>query len=560
MKIQDIATWCSSAKSRLIWYVLFIASVMGMADIVSANIFKYAIPLWIRWSGFIFCSAMKATLLIGVLFLCRGKRWLRLLASIAIGIYILLCLINFVSFAFYDFGISHKMLMLMSETNPSETMDFFDTFFEKTCDFLSAGTLVCIAGICVMYVMIRMLPGKVFMIATSVMTIIGACFFIFFAASASYGRNSLSMLLRTAKNVVEVYRENRQINSMMQKMQTYVNYDKVQSEHKAFNMIVIFGESADQSHLSLYGYPLPTTPCLDTMSDSLYVFRDVLASSKFTSDNMERMLTLKKDSDSDGWWRHPMLIDIMNAAGYQTFWLSNQERTGIWSNATAVMSSRAGSVKYIGKTSSEDHLLQKYDADLIPELEKALSDTVNPKWIGLHLMGSHFAYRNRYPEDRQHFSSTDIMQRRPREWMNRSKYETAADYDNSIRYTDSVVGRIFDIVAHQKQPSVVIYLSDHGENVFDDRDYNGRDLKHVRIPFVLYANDAYRHLNPGVMRNVEKSLSRKATSADLPHAVLSLTGTDAPEYSPTSDFLSPEYKAGVRYVGNEPWPYESNSE
>ena len=473
--------------------------------------------------------------------------------------YTFLCIVNFVSYEFYDFGISHKMLMLMSETNPHETMDFFNTFLSKAADIFSVRLLLCIGIIWIVYIGIKRISQKPFTTIVAAMSGIGLCFFVFFGMNAAYGKNNISIFIRTAKNIVEVYRENRQINSLMQMMHPYDNQGKVRSKRKAHNMIVIFGESADQSHLSLYGYPLPTTPSLDSMSDSLYVFSSVLASSKFTSDNMERMLTTKKDSDRDGWWNYPMLIDILNAAGYRTSWLSNQERTGIWSNATAVISSRADTAIYIGKTSSEDHLLQKYDEKLIPELEKALSATTQPKWIGMHLMGSHFAYRNRYPEDRQHFSPDDIRNVLPRKWMNKSKYATAADYDNSIRYTDSVIGKIFGIASHQESPTVVVYLSDHGENVFDDRDYNGRDTRHVEVPFVIYANSAFRRNNPKVMEDIENSLNKKATSADLPNAIMSLTGTSAPEYDPTRDFLSPKYKTRVRYVDNEPWPYEIES-
>ncbi len=319
---------------------------------------------------------------------------------------------------------------------------------------------------------------------------------------------------------------------------------------------MVFGESADMHHLSLYGYPLATMPVLDSMSDSLFIFRDALASSKFTSDNMERMLSMKKDTDSDGWWNHSLIIDIMNAAGYETFWLSNQEKSGIWSNATGVISSRASKSKFIGKTSSEDHLLQKYDEELIPELRDALRDSLNPKFIALHLIGSHFAYGNRYPEDRQYFSSLDIEKWRPRDWMNSNKYQIAANYDNSIRYTDSITGIIFDLVSRQPKPSIVLYVSDHGEDVYDNGDYCGRNIRNLRVPFVVYANRAYREAYPETIEALESSTTKKISTANLPFAPMTLTGTQSPDYDATYDFLSPQYKTRIRFVENEPWSFE----
>ena len=40
-------------------------------------------------------------------------------------------------------------------------------------------------------------------------------------------------------------------------------------------------------------------------------------------------------SDTDRkWYDVPLLIDLFNAAGYRTFWISNQEQSGLYGNAT----------------------------------------------------------------------------------------------------------------------------------------------------------------------------------------------------------------------------------
>lgn len=536
---------------------LLAVSAMGTTDVVTADIFTVYLPKWLQWSALVSCAAMKASLWLMVLSVSRKWRWLYVISVSTVYLYAFLCLVNFICFEFYGFGISHKMLMLMSETNPSEAIDFFESFGVKIKEILSwKSVITTVTIVAIVCLIVRRLRPKSFLFLQAFTTLLGCIFFVYLWSSAAYGKNNLSILLRTVKNIVEVYRENKQLNSMMEKMQPYKHADEVVSDQRTFNLVVIFGESSDKSHMSLYGYPLPTTPVLETMSDSLVVVGDAIASSKFTADNMERMLTLKKDSDSDGWWRHPLLIDILNAAGYRTFWLSNQEKSGIWSNATSVISSRAHESRYIGKTSSEDHLLQKYDEYLIPELAQVLRDTIHPKWIGLHLIGSHFAYKNRYPEDHQHFSAEDIRKSRPRSWMDMKKYKIAANYDSSVRYTDSVVGKIFGIVARQDRPSVAIYLSDHGENVYDDRDYCGRDLKHVRVPFVVYANAAFRNAHPKLMEALRSTADKKITTANLPYSILTLTGTSCPDYNPAYDFLSPEYKGSPRYVENEPWPYD----
>lgn len=545
-----------SPHIRVLWCVLLILSVMSLCDIPAANIFKTVMPLGLRWIGIVLASAFKASFLLGLLLSCSRPGWLRIAAWCVLSVYAILCLINFVSFAFYDFGISHKMLMLLSETNPAEAGDFFSTFLVSLSQALSAGLLCKLLFIAAAVLILLKIPSKWFGWLVIALSGAGLAFLIFFIADANYAKNTFSIFVRTAKNIAEVRDETKQINELMAKITPYRHAPEVDSELKPFNMVVVFGESADVGHLSLYGYPLPTTPRMDAMADSLFIFRDALASSKFTSENMDRLLTMKRDDDNDGWWNFPILIDILKAAGYRTFWISNQEQTGLWGNATAAISSRSDEVRYIGKTSSEDHLLQKLDEAVIPEVARALSDTVAPKWIGVHLMGSHFAYANRFPGNRRHFSADDERAANPRPWMDNNKYAIAADYDNSIRYTDSVVGKIIEFICRDPRPSILVYLSDHGENVYDDRDYNGRDLLHVRVPFVVFANAAYRQEFPDMVDVLARSVGRKFSTSGLPHAIMTLTGTSCPDYDAGLDFLSDKYLEKPRFVCDEPWQYE----
>ena len=45
--------------------------------------------------------------------------------------------------------------------------------------------------------------------------------------------------------------------------------------------------------------------------------------------------------------------------------------------------------------------------------------------------------------------------------------------------------------AVSERPAVVIYFSDHGENVYDGGDFIGRDELHVEVPFLVYPNKQY---------------------------------------------------------------------
>lgn len=556
--IKNILEECAQEKYRAYWLLLFVTSIMGMTDIPPVNNLKIALPIWLKWTGICFIASMKATLFLMLLPICRKHLATRVIYYTASAIYIFLCATNFFCLHFFEIGISNKMITLIAETNPAEASEFISTSFEKIKDALSWHLLLALTIVGVIYGLIRFMPRTIYTRLIAVSSLIGAMAFCALVADTFDGKNFYSVYARTAKGILTVYKETTELNALIDKLPAYSNANRVTSSRKAVNTIVVYGESADRDHLSIYGYKLPTSPYMDSISDNLYIFRDVISAAKLTKESMEHMLTLKKDSDHDNWWNFPLLIDILKAGGYKTFWVSNQERTGIWGNSVGAITSRADESRYIGKTSNSDPLLQKYDENLIPELNDILSDTITSKWIGLHLMGSHFVYENRYPSNFGIFTAKDVEMAHPRKWMGGKQYLREAQYDNSIRYTDYVVGQMIDLIERQSQPSILIYLSDHGENVYKDRDYCGRDLTSVRIPFVIYANEAYKRENQDLIDALSKSIDLKISSANLPYAIMTLTGTDCPDYDATCDFISPEYVEKERYVAGKPWQFEKN--
>ncbi|MDE6559406.1 MAG: phosphoethanolamine transferase, partial [Muribaculaceae bacterium] len=324
--------------------------------------------------------------------------------------------------------------------------------------------------------------------------------------------------------------------------------------YKADRVVVVIGESASRDHLSLYGYPLHTSQNLDSISAGLYVFSDAIGASSSTAENIPRLLTFMTDEPSQReWYEYPTLIQLFKALGYSTSWLSNQERTGELSNLSGILSNDADVVKYLGSQNSEDHYLYKYDEVLLPAWTELMEKGKRRQLAFLHLMGSHIQYHNRFPADRSKFTADDVLGGAPRKWLTRKKAAVIANYDNSLLYTDSILNRIISELRRSELPSVMVYLSDHGENVFDNRDFNGRDPEFVRVPFIIYANEAYRRLNPEIIADIERSLHQPFSTSELPQLLLHLSGSGYKSYSPQRDPLSPQFRPRTRYVDDEPF-------
>ncbi len=83
------------------------------------------------------------------------------------------------------------------------------------------------------------------------------------------------------------------------------------------------------------------------------------------------------------------------------------------------------------------------------------------------------------------------------------------EYDNSVAYNDFVINSIIDTLAqHQGEKSVMIYFSDHGEELYDKRDFAGHAYEKIspymcQIPFMIWVSPEYKEHNPDIIFNTE---------------------------------------------------------
>lgn len=130
------------------------------------------------------------------------------------------------------------------------------------------------------------------------------------------------------------------------------------------------------------------------------------------------------------------IVHIAKYLGFKTYWFSNQGQYGDYSNAITGMAMNCD---------VKEWLSGGFDHDLLPFYQSALEDKDHErKLIVLHLYGSHVPCEHRYPASESYFKDN-----LPDDF-----------YDNSIRYTDLLIGKIFDSLKEKK--ASVLYFSDHG--------------------------------------------------------------------------------------------------
>ena len=325
-------------------------------------------------------------------------------------------------------------------------------------------------------------------------------------------------------------------------------------------IVLVIGESYNKHHSQLYGYDKPTTPRQMAMAadSSLVVFTDVVASWNLTSFVFKHMLSLWAVGEEGEWCDEPLFPEVFRKAGYQVDFLTNQfqpkakdavyDFSGGFFLNDPDFSKRQFDTRNSRTYRYDETLLKAYDA--LNQRDKSRDSLETSKIHGrltiLHLMGSHVDYRARYPKQRQYF--TPSMYQRPE--LTDKQRRILSDYDNSLRYNDSILWAITQ--RFMDKDAVVIYVPDHAEEIFDGKPYiygrmHGANIDYrlarneMEIPFWIWGSPRYIERHPYGWKAIQAAKDRPLMTDVLPHLLLYLGGISTPLYHPELNVITPEY-------------------
>ena len=246
--------------------------------------------------------------------------------------------------------------------------------------------------------------------------------------------------------------------------------------------VVIIGESVRKDYMSTYGYPHRTTPFLDTAPG--YFVDGYVSAAPNTLSSLTRMLAI---SSEDGLTMDPAhnVVTLANAAGLETWWISNQGALGDSDIGAASIAARSHHRVFLK--------LGEYDTDnkddaLLLEKMKAVLDKPNEKRkvIFLHMMGSHFNECQRLHGFPVNFATPHG--------------ERFNCYLASIEKTDAFIREARDILEKSAQSFSMVYFSDHGmitsqEGSSEQRFKHGTAYRqNYEVPFFILASDLNEHV------------------------------------------------------------------
>lgn len=358
--------------------------------------------------------------------------------------------------------------------------------------------------------------------AFAVVILAFACLYLIgYWGSRSYPIHEYKM----AQNYVRVVQKAERDHSQVVKNIRLVNgKENALPQKLPGTVLFIIGESENRDHMSAFNprYPAETTPWLSQMAKDSHFTLLANGYSNYpqTTPSLSMALTSvnqynhKKLDDSYN------IVDIAKAAGYDTWWLSNQSKMGDGTTAAGLIASWTDHHMWTDHPMGDDMEVLK----LLKQVPKE-----GNHFIIIHLGGSHLRYKERIPPD---FEGIHIE----------GNPERTNDYDSTVLYTDKVLQAIFDYAEKNLNLQAAIYSSDHGEDMVYSHGAAKFTFDMVRIPVFIYLSPEFSQLYPNKNRYIKEHEQSVFTNDLLFDSICGLFAAANSQYNDRFDLFNENYK------------------
>lgn len=471
------------------------------------------------------------------------RKHLKQYASILLPV-IVLATFNALAIILFDVPINDATLLLILNSNYHEASE------------LANGYLLIFICILIVYVglyflLISKLPNQ---ITDKPASIISICSIIIlsllpFASSSTdpYFNNlkgTLYFVFPTSiiRAVSTVYKQNQLINKNKDERHNFTFGAKQISDLPNSQIyLLIIGESARYDNWAINGYLKNTSPNLSKRSN-LISFTNTMSGGFITEFAVPLILTGVGADRFEVHSKQKSIVSAFKEAGFSTYWITSQIDDG---HIKIHLEEADKKILLLSDFKSTENV--HHDMELVGALRKVLKEPGEKKFIVMHTLGSHYDYSARYPMEFDIFKPS-----------NKSVFTQSADrfhkniiinsYDNSILYSDAVIDSTINMIAQKNAFASVTYISDHGENLFDDSrnlsqhayPYPSKYVSH--IPYFVWYSDALQKRFPTKIENLKKHINANISSENLIYTFTSLANISYPKQDSSKNISSPFFK------------------
>lgn len=301
--------------------------------------------------------------------------------------------------------------------------------------------------------------------------------------------------------------------------------------------VLVIGEASRAASWQLYGYGRETNPLL-SQNDAI-VYKNVVTQSNATHKSVPMILSSVASDNHAEIYRRRGIVGLYSDAGFKTLFVSCQAPNH---GLIQMLSEESDSLVYIPR---------EQDGAMLDYLHRAIEADTSDLFVVMHSYGSHFNYRERYPDTFSHFTPDDDVSISKK---NRERMVNA--YDNSVLYTDWFLSQVISMLRDSGACSAMFYCADHGEDLFDDG--RGRFLHssptityyQAHVACVGWFSDSYRTAFPEKVQAAEANADAPASTHSVFHTLAQIASISSPFVDERVSLVSPrfDYSASRHYL------------
>ncbi|HMH67876.1 MAG TPA: phosphoethanolamine transferase [Pinirhizobacter sp.] len=290
-------------------------------------------------------------------------------------------------------------------------------------------------------------------------------------------------------------------------------------------VVLVIGESARRDRHGIFGYTTPTTRIVEGI-DGVAAFSDAVTLHPYTVDAVP-VIVARHDRLAPSAVRTPNLVSLFAAAGFRTSWISNQAAMGADDSLVSVYAKYADD-RWFSRAVSRSGATS-LDEDLLPRFRSELAATSDDKFIVMHLYGSHENFEKRYPASFAIFPDA---------------------YDNSIAYTDFILGQILIELQALPGRNGLLYVADHGLKLGEcDGRSEHYDIKQAfEVPLYMWTSVSWREAYPQKWLHALSNRDAPVTTLYAFDTLVDMGGLTYPQYQAGMSLFSERPDASARKV------------
>ena len=294
--------------------------------------------------------------------------------------------------------------------------------------------------------------------------------------------------------------------------------------------VLVIGETSRAANWSLFGYGRDTNPKLDK-EEGIYRLSNTYSCANSTYRSLPMLITQSTPENYNEWKHTGTISRAFKESGNYTAWLGGQSQAHMFVHLAATKSD------FVDYDTG-------YDGRLFEKAKEIVNKHKENVFIVIHIFGSHFDYKKRYPKEFNHFKPSNFTS------LNfENKNELINAYDNTVLYTDFLLDGFIQFLKKDSRNSVLYYTADHGENLMDDKKnlvlhaaQNVPTVYEFHVPTFVWLSESYRKNYPEKVESLIRNKDRKMSTTVTYHSVIDLGNITYPNENKTMSVFSQSFQ------------------